>query len=46
MHAGQAANVNTTPQFHQQMWVKTGEAPTILHRSPLTVKGLQLHSVI
>lgn len=43
MRSGQAANVNTTPQFHQQMWVKTGEAPTILprekHRSPLTTKA-------
>lgn len=50
MHSGQAANVNTIPQFHQQTWVKTDEAPTILHRekhgSPLTVKVLQLHSVI
>lgn len=32
MRSGQAANVNTTPQFHQQTWVKTGEAPTILPR--------------
>lgn len=43
IHSGQAANVNTTPQFHQQTWVKTGEVPTILprekHRSPLTTKA-------
>lgn len=41
MYSGQAANVNTTPQFHQT-WVKTGKTPTIKHRekhrSPLTVK--------
>lgn len=30
MHSGQAANVNTTPQFHQQTWMKTGEAATVL----------------